>query len=491
MTLEQTIAPKLAKQYLHRRLKDVATRLRPVGSYPDFNTDEELQIVDVLMRRHRREATEGLFLKTMAGASLISEGILEAARASIANQGMEWAALSSGERLVTARLFARAELEALRIYRENLRGNFTDAVIEDTLFTSSLSKSTDIGAAAKKDTHTLKEITNVYLKQMQDRSATKTVDDYKRIFARLYKHLGEDRPICDVDKEDIRLFRDQLVGLHGVHQAAGQMSNKTAKKYFGFVKTFFNWAVGEGYIEASPVGGITVPKNKPQSGEVQRASFSLDEIGRLLNSPVFVGYRSRRYYAQSGDVKKQRAEFWCLVIAMLSGMRLGEIVQLTRKDLRKQDGIWIFDINTGDGSKRVKTAAGCRHVPVHPKLMDLGLLKWIKATPYVGDSGLLFPSLQSSVVGDPANTASKRLNRYLCKVGIKRDKRMCIHSLRHSFIDQLRHHSTQEYVIKKVVGHAEHSVTSSYGDGASLSVCFDAVAKCYSSIDFEVIQVRP
>jgi integrase len=489
MTLDQAIVPELARQYLHQRLEKINQRPDALDTpYPEIDIDAELQRVAGATRRHRLETTEGQLVKTFFGGDMMSAHITEAAVNICTENGVEWKQLTYAQKLAVVRTLSRAELEALRIYKETLSGNYAETGIKDPMFLNSPSGTglASGGASCQNaKTYSLEEVAAKHLAYVQASNAVKTVQDYRRMHERLKKHLDGEILIHQVSKDDVRSFRDLLGRPASVK--GKPPSNTTVNKYFGFLKAFLNWAVSEGYLDASPVGQMKIAKGSEVDTEVE--PFDEKDLSVLLSSPLFAGYKGERFYARPGPVKKQRAEYWCFMIALLSGMRLGEIVQLTRHDVRKHEDVWVFDINKGDGKKSVKTAAGCRLVPVHPKLLEFGLLEWIKKNSKKGSGGRVFPTMQSGASGDPANKASKRLNSYLVKIGIKKGRAKCVHSLRHTFIDQMRNQNAQEYLIKKVVGHSDTGVTSQYGNGASLKACQDMVAKCHEHLDFGCINV--
>ena len=68
--------------------------------------------------------------------------------------------------------------------------------------------------------------------------------------------------------------------------------------------------------------------------------------------------------------------YWVVNIAAYTGARLREIVQLTINDLELKDNIWCFSFNKRNGEK-IKNLSSCRHVPVHPKLLEFGLLDYL------------------------------------------------------------------------------------------------------------------
>lgn len=75
---------------------------------------------------------------------------------------------------------------------------------------------------------------------------------------------------------------------------------------------------------------------------------------------------------------------WIPLIGLYSGMRLSEICSLRSADVREVGGIWFFDINSD--SQPLKTAAAKRLVPIHPVLIDSGILDYAKL-----QETLLFP----------------------------------------------------------------------------------------------------
>ena len=57
-------------------------------------------------------------------------------------------------------------------------------------------------------------------------------------------------------------------------------------------------------------------------------------------------------------VADRDGKFWLPLIALYSGMRMGEIVQLLASDLKQEGDIWYFDVSRGEGNeKTLKTAA--------------------------------------------------------------------------------------------------------------------------------------
>src|SRR5690606_35749712 len=122
------------------------------------------------------------------------------------------------------------------------------------------------------------------------------------------------------------------------------------------------------------------------------------------------------------------------------GMRLGEICQLTLDDfvvIEGVDVIWIHGDNE-DETKRVKTVASNRRVPVHSELRKVGLMAHVeKRRAEASATARLFPDVPKGPTNFPSDPFSKFYERFLKKVGIV-DRRKVFHSFRHTYRDALR-----------------------------------------------------
>ena len=94
---------------------------------------------------------------------------------------------------------------------------------------------------------------------------------------------------------------------------------------------------------------------------------------------------------------------WLIYLACYSGCRLEELCQLARDDTRQVSGIWILDINDGDGRK-IKNEYSRRLVPIHPVLINRGFLQY--ANDENGVSRRVFPSLRLVKTVQGAGTAT-------------------------------------------------------------------------------------
>lgn len=148
-----------------------------------------------------------------------------------------------------------------------------------------------------------------------------------------------------------------------------------------------NWCVREGYIQQSPASGLLFRVTEWPDSE--RAAYTPDQLKRLFNALD----------------KETGARFWVPRIALLSGMRPEEILQLHPSDVMQVDGVWVFDINSRDG-KRLKTSSSERYVPIHRHLIASDPLKMVSRARQ-GEQKRLWPDAGRAADGTYSSTFSK------------------------------------------------------------------------------------
>ena len=137
-------------------------------------------------------------------------------------------------------------------------------------------------------------------------------------------------------------------------------------------------------------------------------------------------------------------------------MRQEEICQLRHCDIVCKDDVYAFVVTSDAGS--IKSISAERLVPIHPRLIDLGLLREVWCHDKVQAKERLWPNLKKTHLGRYSNSLCKWFSRYKRNKGFE-DKRYCFHSLRHNFIDAMKQNEVPEPVIRQLVGHREASIT--------------------------------
>lgn len=264
---------------------------------------------------------------------------------------------------------------------------------------------------------------------------------------KLFIDIVGDRPINEVTQVEASTF-SKLILTH--KYKGGKRSPNTINGHMGSVSKFSGWVTAwhskSGHMMLD-FSRLRYKREKAPSKE--RDMFELSEIEAIIGHDKF-------YEARKHDPEK----YWLILIALFSGMRLEEITQLNpNTDIYIDEaGLFVFDINEGDG-KSLKNFSSARLIPVHSKLIELGLLEYVKSIK--PKAKRLFPksSIRDSRTG---KNIGKRANYFINRVvGIKGKT---LHSFRHTFATLLKRAKVEEAVAAEIIGHAHGGVTfSRYG----------------------------
>lgn len=372
---------------------------------------------------------------------------------------------------------ARAMIEALERASERDRGDFTGQP-RDPVVTRALELSRG------KEQHD--RIMNVFERFATDQRSQNadTLDQTRKIVRRLDEFLGGGRPVTELTPQTCREWKYALrnwpVKANEVREFRGldfkqvieanvflkrpAIGERTVAKYLSSVGRFGAWLVNHAYIDRHPVQGL-LPE-KVRGG--QRAPFSVKQLETLFASPLFHACRGDGHEHEPGNAEIRDDRYWLFPLALFTGARLGELCQLTFRDLKRLDDIWYIDITDQGDGQRLKSGGSVRSVPLHPALVDLGFVDHVHGLDGRG-AAPIFKRWSRNSRGQ-FGEASKWLNRYLERCGAKTAPDLTFHSFRHSFIDGLREAGFTEPEIKPVVGHSMSGVTRGYGRAQDIPV---------------------
>ncbi|MES0158100.1 site-specific integrase [Mesorhizobium sp. M0018] len=383
----------------------------------------------------------------------------------------------------------RADHENARILAAMLAGNYHEAAPKDPMFAGIVV--TDPPAVAGDETvappePTLASIAALFhaYKAKHD-WVKKTAADAGRVLSLAKSIIGEKKLIKKLDIEDVKAMRDALGSLppNYMKLAANKgispkeaiaantggpvLSLKTQDKYFTMFRQFLIWSNQEGYLDKVPGQGVKIAGSANVDAGEKRKPYSKEQLQAIFGSPLYTGHQSEKVRHKPGALISRDGKFWVPLIALYSGMRMGEIIQLLISDTKTQDGIAYFDVSK-DEDKTLKSQSSVRRVPIHKVLIDLGLLDQAKG------SGRLFPDIEKGKDGYYSHNFSKWWGRFARQIGV-RTKDTTFHSFRHNFKDALQAVETPEYVSKALMGHANNDVHAGYGTGPTLSVMKKAI----------------
>ena len=272
----------------------------------------------------------------------------------------------------------RAKIESTRILAAQLAGEYQETAPTDPWFAGIIA--VDLPPIPGDDAKTAPTgpTFGLVAKQFFDFKskndwAAKTAADVKRVIALATELIGADKSMASLDIDDVKRVRDALASVPpnfmkmGMNKGASikeaiaanaagvSLKVKTQDKYFTMFKQILIFASNEGYLDKVPGSNVKVAGVKKLVPGEQRDPYSTDQLGKIIKSPLYTGHISEACRHKPGTSITRDGYFWVPVIALFSGMRLGEIVQLLKSDVKDENGIWYFDVNKGEG----KTAQNC------------------------------------------------------------------------------------------------------------------------------------
>lgn len=280
----------------------------------------------------------------------------------------------------------------------------------------------------------------------RDRRASNTASQY-RSGIRVFGDYWGNRSIREVTEPDAAKFvellkklppnygRGRLKGLslNESIEAAGSgatgLSSSTIKRHMVVLAQIWDWAKNLGRCSGDNPFRIRLPRAKTK-GYVHWETPDLEALFR---------HRPKRE-----DVVE------VFLIALHSGMRLGEICELKWSGVREEGGVPYIHVEQG------KSEAARRNIPLHSKL------HWLLDR-RTSDEELVFPSFTPEGPRKAGtNDASKLFGVWKKKAGFV-DRRRAFHSTRKNFVSQLQVRGVAQSDVALLVGHEQEITFGVYG----------------------------
>lgn len=373
----------------------------------------------------------------------------------------------------------RACLQLLDIEKARFDGDFSDT-ISDSLFLLQVSNGNGVAeieqislAAAIKEYQA--DVLDV--KNSKQALSPKTIDRYNNELKHIQRFFGDEKSLFSIRGKDCELFRSvfsslppnfhtklQSLSLGYTELADKTLQNDeemlawaTLEKYLSQLDRFMEWAAGRDYVVRNYANKLS-PRGKKPQGSIAKLPFEIDELQRNFNRPLYQGCVDDIYgFHKPGNKIIRRARYWLPLIALFSGLRSGEILQLTPSHFRLSPGGNNFIVLTPD--MKLKNENAEREIPIHTILEQAGFIDWVGRRDE--PTGLIFPEIPADKFGSASSIFSKRFASDLSKLNLgKRRKKLTFHSFRHTFKRALDRVSVPEHDMDELCGWARGAKTS-------------------------------
>lgn len=310
---------------------------------------------------------------------------------------------------------------------------------------------------AEFDALTLGALVERYLAHVRQGDLTPaTIQAYTSHLGGFLRIVGENRTAESIQKADISAYRDRLLMLpvnwmrlkepSPPGQARRTVSPAQVANALAYVKGLFEWAIDEEQIDldANPVEGVKAPF----AGGKKKRPFTKDEADAACN--LSMPPSTRAFDKESWNSLP--------LIARYTGARLGEIAQLTGKDVVEVHGVTCLHIFEREAEGKTTKTHSERYVPVAMKIKRLV----DKLRKKHGD-GPLFPNCGTWIdskfgVVKPAKFLGNAFQKAVKKIAPD----LSFHSFRHFAITEMANQGVAEEVRMRIVGHKGRTVHAGY-----------------------------
>ena len=306
----------------------------------------------------------------------------------------------------------------------------------------------------------------VMLLVKKDPHREKTVLEKQSIYER-FQAWAKNPYLTDITSEHLTDYMRYLLFDAPRKNGDKGLSKSTTKKHLSFLHGFF--------MQLQRLNFFPKTTSVPTQGI---SPYAKGEFTKLRGKNAYLPFEPKElsliFNPDTLRSLKKPHEYWTPLIGLYTGARLDEIAQLRLKDIEKKDNIWCYSITDDGIETTTKNTSSVRTIPIHPSLIDLGLMDYVEDVRSVAPEGRLFPYLLESVNGY-ADIPSESFARYWKSIikstmtlspstaGSQRSaipprakNRKTFHSFRSTLI-QLIENNTGDKARKYYVGHALES----------------------------------
>lgn len=319
-------------------------------------------------------------------------------------------------------------------------------------------------------------------------------------FGRLFVTLTGKRDLTKLHQSDAARFRELLYKVPKSWGKSSKDANATLKqllersanlppekvglaigtlnRHIDHLQQVVAWAQDEG-IKLDPA----LKPNKLRRREKERANqrrdkFTPEQLRKLFTSPVWTGSKSEYHQLQPGSEIFRNGIFWVPLICAYSGLRRAEISGLATAAVKEDYGIAYLEIDFTE-ERRIKTQASRRRIPVHSRLIELGLLEHVEAQRKAGEH-FLFPDLYDGTLKVFGRDVSRKMRLIIDQtIGAEEGKKLSLHSMKHYVQNILSRDTTvPEVVVREIVAHEGKDVhETDYEKGSEIELLKYAIER--------------
>jgi site-specific recombinase XerD len=218
------------------------------------------------------------------------------------------------------------------------------------------------------------------------------------------------------------------------------------------LRVIFKWGKPRGWVTKNPTlddEGQPLRIEGRGKPKVREKYFTEAEIVTILTAARSVKRSTRE------DPKTTAAKHWVPWLSAYSGVRVTEMIQIRKQDVRQERGAWIVRLTPEAGSIKNNEF---RDVPVHEHLIELGFIDFVKAAP----NGYLFCNVaDDGTIAGPAEGVYSRIWEFIRTV-LTDPNVQPTHAWRYTFKTRGLEADIEPLVLDAICGHAPRTKGADY-----------------------------
>ncbi len=392
------------------------------------------------------------------------------------------------------RLFLAARIKAFEVLRDRSQGEYSNLhdQIDALLFHMDEANFRPLSCAtgSADEGEKFAAVLDLYKRDhlSSDKWTVKTLHEMEDTFA-LFLEISGNRDIRQYVFEDFLHWKEKLTLLPRNRRKSPKYRGKTTRELLGMsipkedrldistvnkhlvrISSFFVWAMKRRYVSVNYADGLCLSKSQREHEE--RECYDHDDLKRLVAGLP----RDTRYPER----------YWVPLISLYQGMRLDEICQLYVVDILEVDGKPCFNITNERPGQKLKNKASKRVIPIHPRLVSLGFLRYVERLKSHGVERL-WPRLKCGKNGFSSALSNwyQRFNR----AKVTENPKRVFHSFRHCLANQIP--KVESRLTQAILGHAPDGGTTEirYFKPPSIPIMWNTLRKVDYGLDIEQFNV--
>lgn len=248
---------------------------------------------------------------------------------------------------------------------------------------------------------------------------------------------------------------------------------RTVNKYLQRLSSVLNYGVTSGVIAANPCVGVKFEVTKATVNENRYLPYTDEEVRWILEELLEHPSQNRRWSTYM---------YWLPLLGCFTGARSGDLADLTKDSFIERGGIQCVVIGNA------KTGAVPRTVPLHSRLLCLGLMDWVNSL----ESGAkLFHVPKHRAEGEGEYDYKWYMRRLRTRI---KDESKVFHSWRSTLSTRLNDAGVPSVHRADILGHERKSdceTDRTYTSITEIKALSEAIEKLeYPTLDWEKVRLR-